>query len=409
MAGKSTLTQRVDAAFSALKKGKLVVLADAEDRENEGDLIGAAETITSQSIAFMADNGRGLICAPLSRERAEALHLDLLPAGYNRPLQHCNFTISVDAVSGISTGISAEDRARTIRLLADPKTKPHDLSRPGHIFPLKALDGGVIERPGHTEGTIDLLKGAGLTPVGVLCEIMDAKGKMIRGDKLREFARKHKLVYLTILDLIAYRKLHEQLVERIVETRLPTTYGEFQVFGYKTKLDDKEHLALVLGSLSRTTSPLVRLHSECLTGDVFTSTRCDCHDQLHVALKAISEAGSGVLLYMRNEGRGIGLLNKLMAYNLQDKGLDTVEANIELGFPADARDYTVAAHILRDLGVQKLTLMTNNREKIAELAHYGLGPIKRAPLICAPGDNKELRGYLKTKGEKMGHMLDLEL
>lgn len=387
-----------------LRAGKMIILVDGEDRENEGDLICAAELVTPEVVNFMARFGRGLICVPMSQKQAERLSLEALPHHFSSRLQSCNFTISVDAHEGITTGISAHDRAHTIRLLADSKTKPSQLSRPGHVFPLVANQGGIFARQGHTEATVELLRRAGVTPVGVLCEIIGDDGYMLRGTALKQFAKRHKIKIYSIAELIEESKKHDLLVERDAEARLPTEFGEFRMVVYKNKMDTKEHLALVMGKISQTKPMLVRVHSECLTGDIFHSRRCDCNEQLHLALKLIGDRKSGILLYMRHEGRGIGLANKLRAYNLQDEGLDTVEANEKLGFKADAREYSIAAHILKDLGAKRIELATNNPHKVTQIQRYGISIVKRTPMEVEL-TSKELASYMKTKKNKLRHIL----
>ncbi len=390
-----------------LQTGKMVVVMDDEGRENEGDLLVAAEFITPEIINFMAKNARGLICVPMEESRLAQLGLypmkDLFAGQSAHKLSNTGWTVSVDAAHGITTGISAFDRAFTVKVLIDPKSKPIDLEAPGHLFPLRAKKGGVLVRAGHTEASVDLMKLSGLYPAGVICEIMNEDGTMARTDDIIEFAKKFKLKICSIASLIEHRRKSEKLVERVVETRLPTDFGEFTMFGYESNVEGTIHLALVMGKVDGTVPELVRVQSECLTGDVFGSQRCDCNAQLNASLKAIAENGSGVLLYMRQEGRGIGLLNKMKAYNLQDQGMDTVEANEALGFSADLRDYGIGAQILVDLGIKQIRLLTNNPRKIIGLEGYDLAVVERIALKIP--HNVHNKKYLKTKKEKLGHLL----
>jgi len=392
----------VDDAIEDFRKGKILIVVDDEDRENEGDFVCAAEFVNAAVINFLAMHGRGIVCAPVTTERAAHLGLDLMVES-NTSLHETPFTVSVDYVHGTTTGVSAADRAATVRSLVDPKTKPSDLARPGHIFPLRALDGGVLRRAGHTEAVIDLCRLAGVAHGGVLCEIMKEDGSMARVPDLLQLAREFQLKIITVRDLIEHRMIREKLVERLVKTHLPTTYGEFEIHLYRSTTDHKEHIALTKGVIRADVPTLVRVHSECLTGDVFGSLRCDCNEQLTAALRMVTREGCGVVLYMRQEGRGIGLLNKLKAYRLQDEGLDTVEANEKLGFRPDLRDYGIGAQILRDLGVGKMKLLTNNPKKVVGLSGYGLDIIERIPLEMNP--NKINERYLKTKRDKLGHLI----
>lgn len=394
----------IEEAIDDIRKGKMVILVDDEDRENEGDLTMAAEMVTPEAINFMAKHGRGLICLSLTPERVEHLQLPMMTTD-NTSSFGTAFTISIEAKKGVTTGISAADRSTTIRTAISPKSGPEDLARPGHVFPLRAKAGGVLQRAGQTEGSVDLARLAGLTPAGVICEIMNDDGTMARVPQLMEFARAHKMKIVTIKDLIAYRVKKESLVRRIAVTKLPTRYGEdFTAILYANDIDRQNHIALVKGEINPDDDVMVRVHSECLTGDVFGSLRCDCGEQLHNAMQMISEEGNGVILYMRQEGRGIGLEGKLKAYELQDKGKDTVEANLALGFKADLRDYGVGAQILRDLGIRRLRLLTNNPKKIVGLEGYGLTVVGRVPIEMHP-HAKNIH-YLKVKKSKLGHMLE---
>ncbi|MBL7197272.1 MAG: bifunctional 3,4-dihydroxy-2-butanone-4-phosphate synthase/GTP cyclohydrolase II [Candidatus Omnitrophica bacterium] len=392
-----------------LKRGRMVIVIDDEDRENEGDLIMAACFVRPEDINFMAKEARGLICVPMEDNRLELLDLHpMLTSPTNRHIKSRDpfgtaWIISTDAARGTTTGISAFDRARTIKVLIDQNTKPEDLIRPGHIFPLKARKGGVLVRAGHTEAAVDLMSIVGLYPAGVICEIMNEDGSMARTPQLAEFSQKHNLKICTITDLIKYRRSNEKLIEKLAETVLPTNYGSFKLILYGSNIDKFYHIALIMGDIDNKTPVLVRAHSECLTGDVFGSLRCDCGTQLQKAMEMIKNEGKGIILYMSQEGRGIGLVNKLRAYSLQDKGLDTVEANHALGFPADLRDYGIGAQILVDLGVKKIRLLTNNPRKIVGLEGYGLEIIERVPLKIPHNPLNE--NYIKTKKEKLGHIL----
>ena len=393
----------IDDALTALRAGEIVVVVDDEERENEGDFVMAAEKVTPAAINFLSKHGRGLICVPATRERLQ--QLDLHPmVSRNTASLGTSFTVSVDAADGITTGISAHDRARTVSLFVDPGTRPADLARPGHIFPLESKPGGVLQRAGHTEAAVDLCRIAGLSPAGVLCEILDDDGSMARLPRLRRLSTEFGLKLVSIADLIAYRRRHEVLVRREVEVELPTRWGRFKLVGYSTLVDDAVHLALIKGKLPADRPVLVRVHSECLTGDLLHSQRCDCGEQMEAALEAINNRGTGVFLYMRQEGRGIGLLNKLKAYRFQDEGSDTVEANHRLGFAADLRDYGLGAQILADLGVTKMELITNNPRKIVGLRSHGLTVVGRVPLEVRP--NTFNREYLATKKTRLGHLLE---
>jgi 3,4-dihydroxy 2-butanone 4-phosphate synthase/GTP cyclohydrolase II len=392
-------------AIDDIRQGRMVVVVDDEDRENEGDLTIAAEKVTPEVINFMARYGRGLICLPMTGERLDELRIPLMVRDEQNDAKFGTaFCVPVEAKIGTTTGISAGDRARTVLTAIDPATNPGDLARPGHMFPLRAVDGGVLVRAGQTEAAVDLARLAGLYPAGVICEVMDEDGTMARGPRLEAFCRQHALKLVTIKDLIQYRMRNERLVRKIVETDLPTGYGPFRIHAFESGIDGQHHVALVLGDLSAGDEPaLVRVHSQCLTGDIFASSRCDCGDQLHKALEMISQAGRGVLLYLRQEGRGIGLVHKLMAYQLQDQGQDTVEANETLGFKADQRDYGIGAQILVELGVKKIRLLTNNPRKFVGLEGYGLEIVGRLPIEIPATDAN--RRYLKTKKEKLGHIL----
>lgn len=385
-----------------LRRGRMVILVDDADRENEGDLVMAAEHVTPEAVNFMARFGRGLICVPTTSERLQQLGIERMVRD-NRESFKTDFQVSVDAAHGITTGISAADRARTIAVLADPTATPSDLVSPGHVFPLRSKPGGVLQRAGHTEAAVDLAQLAGCRPVAVICEIMSDDGTMARLPELRRFARKHELRLGTIESLIRHRRTRERLVERVETVRLPTPYGEFDLHLYRSKLDGQHHLALVRGEVAGHKHVLVRVHSECLTGDVFGSQRCDCGPQLHQAMRQISEAGRGVLVYMRQEGRGIGLPAKIRAYKLQETGLDTVEANLKLGYPMDLREYGLGAQILADLGLRTIRLLTNNPKKLVGLEGYGLVITEQVPIRVPP--NPHNANYLRTKKEKMGHLI----
>jgi len=392
----------IDSVLADIAAGKMVVVTDDADRENEGDLLMAAEKVTPAAVNFMAMHARGLICNPITEERATELGLQRMVA-QNREMYRTDFTVSIDAAEGITTGISAQDRALTIRLLTDPQATAESFVQPGHVFPLQARKGGVLRRAGHTEAAVDLARAAGLKPAGMICEILNKDGSMARLPELLKFKKKHRLKICTIESLIAWRRLREKLIVREQVVQMPTDYGDFQLYFYRSEIDQANHLALVKGAISTSEPTLVRVHSECLTGDVFGSRRCDCGPQLHAALAQIEEAGSGVLVYMRQEGRGIGLAAKINAYKLQEEGLDTVEANLKLGFPMDLRDYGLGAQILTDLGVQKIRLMTNNPRKVIGLEGHGLEIVEQLPSKSEPNLHNEK--YLATKKLKMGHLL----
>ena len=392
----------VEEALEEIAAGRMVVVVDDEDRENEGDLVMAAEFVTADAINFMATHARGWICLALSPDRCDELGLELMTAKNETPHQ-TPFTVTIEAREGVTTGISAADRAHTIHVAVDPAKGADDIVKGGHVNPLKARPGGVLERTGHTEASVDLARLAGVTPAGVICEIMNEDGSMARVGDLQAYCFKHGLKLVTIAALIAYRRRHDKLVERVVATRLPTAFGEFDAVGYRSLVDDKHHVALVKGEVSGQEDVLVRVHSECLTGDVFHSLRCDCGEQLESALAVIERAGRGVLLYLAQEGRGIGLLNKLRAYKLQEEGLDTVDANLRLGLPADLRDYGIGAQILVDLGLTSIRILTNNPKKIRGLEGYGLSVSAQVPIAHTPNPHNE--AYLRAKADRMGHTL----
>ena len=393
----------IEQAIADIKAGKLVVIVDDEDRENEGDLAMAAEKATPEAVNFMVTHGRGLVCVPITAGRLEDLHLPMMVQDNTARLSTA-FTVSVDVLNGTTTGVSAQDRAATIQALIDPKTTPDDLARPGHVFPLRYAPGGVLVRAGQTEAIVDLTRLAGLYPAGVLCEVLSEDGSSARLPQLEELSREHDISTVTVADIISYRRDHEILVERVAEARLPTQYGEFTAVSYRSIVDKDEHVALVMGTVTRDEPTLVRVHSECLTGDVFGSTRCDCGEQADLALRAIARGGRGIFLYMRQEGRGIGIHNKIKAYHLQDHGLDTVDANVHLGFAPDVRHYGIGAQILADLGVGKMRQLTNNPRKVAGLDRFGIETVERVPIIAHA--NEENIRYLRAKRDRMGHIFD---
>jgi 3,4-dihydroxy 2-butanone 4-phosphate synthase/GTP cyclohydrolase II len=397
----------IEEALKDIEEGRLIIVVDDENRENEGDLLVAAEKVTPDAINFMIKHARGLVCMPMTGERLDELDIPMMVDQKHNTSAHCTaFTVSIEAKHGVTTGISAYDRALTVQTIIDPKTRPEDIAKPGHIFPLRAKDGGVLIRAGHTEAAVDLAKLAGLYPAGVICEILNSDGTMARMPQLEKIADEYNLKIVSIADLIAYRMHHEKLISVVTTTKLPTKYGEFKAIAYTSRTDPGEHLALVYGDIATDEPVLVRVHSECLTGDVLGSRRCDCGEQLDEAMKRIVKEGRGVLLYMRQEGRGIGFHNKLKAYALQDGGMDTVEANICLGFKDDLRDYGTGAQILADLGLSNIILLTNNPRKVVGLEGYGLTVVETMPIIIPP--NKYNRRYLETKQSKMGHMLKFE-
>src|SRR6476619_4305320 len=402
MSSVKTPFSTIEEAIEDIRQGKMVVVCDDENRENEGDLTMAAQFVTPEPINFMAKEGRGLICLALTPDRCDELGLDLMAAKNESPFETA-FTVSVEAREGVTTGISAHDRAHTIQVAIDPSSRPRDLVQPGHVFPLKAKRGGVLERVGQTEAAIDLARLAGLNPAGVICEIMNDDGTMARVDDLIPYCERHGLKMITVADLVEYRRRHEKLVERGAAVRLPTEYGEFTAVAFREKLNGKTHVALVKGEVDGADNVLVRVHSECLTGDDFPSLRCDCGEQLEQALAQIEAEGRGVLVYMAQEGRGIGLINKLRAYELQEQGRDTVEANLELGFPADARDYGIGNQILSDLGLTTLRILTNNPKKLVGIDGFGLTVVEQVPIETSP--QAENRRYLATKRAKLGHRL----
>ncbi len=402
MSSTKTPFAAIDEAIEDVRRGRMVVVVDDENRENEGDLTIAAQFVTPEAVNFMTKEGRGLICLALTPERCDELGLDLM-AAKNESAFETAFTVSIEAREGVTTGISAHDRARTIQVAIDPGSSPRDLVQPGHVFPLKARVGGVLERVGQTEAAVDLARLAGLIPAGVICEIMNDDGTMARVGDLGPYCERHDLKMVTVADLVAYRRQHDKLVERVVSTGLPTAFGDFVAIGYRSLVDNKHHVALVKGDVAGRPDVLVRVHSECLTGDVFHSMRCDCGEQLASALQMIEREGVGVLLYLSQEGRGIGLLNKLRAYRLQEEGLDTVDANLRLGLPADLRDYGIGAQILSDLGLSSIRILTNNPKKISGMSGYGLSVTDQIPIEQLP--NRHNEAYLRAKRDRLGHIL----
>lgn len=404
---KKEVRATVEEAIEDIKNGKMIILVDDEDRENEGDLMIAADHVTPEAINFMAKHGRGLICLSLTNKRCDELNLPLMVDEKGNSAKFGTaFTVSIEAKEGVTTGISAFDRSQTIKVASDPEKTADDIARPGHVFPLRAKDGGVLVRAGQTEGSMDLTKLAGLTPGAVICEVMNDDGSMARMPQLEEFAKEHGLKILTIADLISYRVEKEDIIEKIADASLPTVFGDFKIEGFENKIDNQEAIALVKGDISGDEPVLVRVHSQCLTGDVFGSLRCDCRDQLHCSMDMIEKEGKGVLLYMFQEGRGIGLLNKIKAYKLQEEGMDTVDANLHLGFQDDLRDYGFGAQILRNLGLKKLRLITNNPKKIRCLSGYGLEVVERVPTICHIRPENEK--YIRAKMDKMGHVFQIK-
>jgi 3,4-dihydroxy 2-butanone 4-phosphate synthase/GTP cyclohydrolase II len=402
MSTAQTHFSTIDEALEDIRAGRMIVVCDGEDRENEGDLVMAAQFATPEAVNFMAREACGIVCLALTPERCDELGLDLMSPKNESPFETA-FTVSIEAREGVTTGTSAHDRARTVQVAIDPGSGPHDVVVPGHVFPLKARTGGVLERTGHTEASIDLARLAGLNPSGVICEVMNEDGTMARVPDLIPYCERHGLRMITVADLIAYRRRHDKLVERVVETKLPTAFGEFSAVGYRSMVDNKHHVAMVKGDVAGKPDVLVRVHSECLTGDVFHSLRCDCGEQLESALAMIEAEGEGVLLYLAQEGRGIGLLNKLRAYKLQEDGLDTVDANLKLGLPADLRDYGIGAQILVDLGLSSIRILTNNPKKIIGMEGYGLSVSDQIPIQSVPNPHNE--AYLRAKKDRMGHTL----